>query len=68
MTKSMIAVAARHSHDDFSPGRHLQDGHRSARRSSTHGLRVHGIEGLRVADASIMPIISQAATPTRRPS
>ena len=31
-------------------------------------LRVHGIAGLRVADASIMPTLTSPAIPTRRRS
>ena len=31
-------------------------------------LRVRGVDGLRVVDASIMPTVCAAATPTRRPS
>ena len=45
-----------HLQDRPSPGRHLQDGHRRAWRSSTPDLEVHGLDGLRVCDSSIMPL------------
>ena len=49
-------------HDDLSSGRHVPDGRRARRRSSTPGLRVHGIGGLRVIDASVMPTLTTGNT------
>ena len=46
----------------FHPGRHLQDGRAIRMAVVDDRLRVHGIEGLRVIDASIMPRITSGNT------
>ena len=52
----------RHRHDDLPPGRHLPDGRRDATAVVDDRLRVHGLAGLRVVDASIMPTIISGNT------
>ena len=37
---------------------HLQDGHRRSTGAGPASLKVHGLEGLRVVDASAMPYVT----------
>ena len=54
----------RHRHHDFPSRRHRPHGPRRRCRTpwSMRGLRVIGIDGLRVADASVMPSITSGNT------
>ena len=57
------APGRRHRHHHLPPGRHREDG--PGRRSAAvvdARLRVHGVAGLRVADASVMPTITSGST------
>ena len=49
-------------HHDLSLRRHLQDGRRPDGRRRSRASSVHGIEGLRVIDASIMPHVTTGNT------
>ena len=58
----------RHRHDDLPSRRHRQDGFRADDPAAVvdERLKVFGLGGLRVVDASVMPRITSRATPIRR--
>ena len=56
------AGRGRHRHHHLPPGRHLQDGPTDPLAVVDERLRVRGLAGLRIADASIMPTITSGNT------
>ena len=60
--EGLLEHAQRDRQHDVPPDQHLHDGRRTTMAVVDSELRVHGIEGLRVIDASVMPTVISGNT------